>query len=98
MFLWVVICVFAAFGVLCALWACLGFLLPGQKGAVTVYCCHGQRVDALIRRQQWLRDMGLVSGRLIIVDCGITEQQRKLLAQKSWIGICQPDGLMQVIE
>ena len=98
MIFWIVISVFAAFGLLCTLWACFGFLLPGQNRAVTVYCCHGESVDALIRRQRWLRDMGLVSGKLIIVDCGITGQQRKMLMQKSWIEICQPEGLMQAIE
>ena len=32
--MWIVLVIFAAFGLLCALWVCLGFLLPGQKGVV----------------------------------------------------------------
>ena len=46
--MWIVLVIFAAFGLLCALWVCFGFLLPGQKGVVMVYRCRGESVDALV--------------------------------------------------
>ena len=95
---WIVITVLAAFGLLCALWACFGFLLPGQKGVTMVYYCRGERLDALIRRHRWLRDMGLLSCRLIIVDGGMTEQQRQLLANKQGVEICDRQSLLSRIE
>ena len=98
MIIWIGITVSAAFGLLCALWACLGFLLPGQKGTVMVYYCRGESLDALIRRHRWLRDMGLLSCRLIIVDGGMTEQQRQLLENKQGIEICDGQSLLGRIE
>ena len=98
MALWIGITVFAAFGLLCALWACLGFLLPGQKGAVMVYYCRGESVDALIRRHRWLRDMGFLSCRLMIVDGGMTEQQRQMLANQQGVEVCDSQSLLSRIE
>lgn len=98
MVMWIILSVFAAFGVLCALWACLGFLLPGQKGVAMVYYCRGESLDALIRRWRWLRDLGLVRCRLILVDGGLTEEQKQMLANRQGIEICDPAQLPERIE
>lgn len=84
----VILSVLAAFGVLCVLWAFLGWLLPGQRGVSMVYVCRGEEIEALLRRYRWLRDMGLVRGKLLIVDEGMTEQQHRLLEGKHAIEIC----------
>ena len=83
-----ILSILAVFGVLCVLWVFLGWLLPGQKGVSTVYVCRGEEIDALLRRHRWLRDMGIIRSRLIIVDEGMTEQQRRLLDGKHGIEIC----------
>ena len=67
--------VLAAFGALAVLWALLGFLLPGQRGPVTVYLCRG-REEAVVRHWAWLRDLGLLHGPLILVDCPSCERER----------------------
>ena len=88
-----ILSVLAACGVLSLLWAFLGFLLPGQKGFAMIYTCHGEPIDALLRRCRWLQDMGIVRGRLIIVDDGMTEMQKDLLAEKPNIEICTREQL-----
>ena len=86
--MWIVLVVLAAFGLLCALWACLGFLLPGQSGVVMVYRCRGESVDALVRRYRWMRDLGLIRCPLLIVDEGMSPQQRKFLENRPGIRVC----------
>lgn len=88
-----ILSVLAGFGVLCLLWTFLGFLLPGQKGLSMVYVCRGEPVDALLRRYRWLQDMGLIRGRLILVDAGIPEDQKKLLVERMNIEICTREQL-----
>ena len=88
-----ILSVLAAFGVLCVLWTFLGFLLPGQKGTFMVYPCRGENLDALIRRYRWLRDLGLIRCPLLLVDQGMTEQQREALEGKYGIEICRPEQL-----
>lgn len=61
----------AAFGALCAGWACFGGLLRGSTGGAVVCLCRGDGGELpLIRRYSWLRDMGLIRGPLLLVDCG----------------------------
>lgn len=86
--MWIVLVILAAFGLLCALWVCLGFLLPGQKGVVMVYRCRGESVDALVRRYRWLRDVGLIRCPLIIIDDGMSDKQRKLLENRPGVRVC----------
>ncbi len=91
----VILCVFAAFGVLCVLWVLLGCLLPRYCGTAMVCACHGEDPDGLIRRHRWLRDLGLIHCPLILVDCGMTEQQKHLLEGRHGIEICTPEELSQ---
>lgn len=55
----------AAFGALSAVWAILGFLLPGVRGCVLV--CMGVPDEGTRSRYRWLRGMGLLNCPLIAV-------------------------------
>ena len=88
-----ILSILAAFGVLSVLWVFLGWLLPGQKGVTAVYVCRGEEIEALLRRYRWLRDVGILRGRLVLVDEGMTEQQHRLLEGKHGIEICTREQL-----
>ena len=94
----VILSVLAAFGVICVLWAFLGWLIPEQRGMSMVYVCRGESIEALLRRYRWLRDMGLVRGKLLIVDEGMPEQQRRILEGKHGIEICTRAQLTDRVE
>ena len=80
---WIVLGVLAAFGALCALWALFGILLPRQCGAVTVCLCRGDGAEEhLIRRHRWLRDMGLIRDPLILLDGGLSEDEKRRLTRQ----------------
>ena len=55
----------AAFGVLCALWAMLGWLLPGAKGCILV--CYGVPDSEILTRSKWLKSLGLLDVPLLAV-------------------------------
>ena len=54
-----------AFGLLSALWAVLGWLLPGGKGCALV--CWGMPDEEILARAAWLRSLGLLECPLIVV-------------------------------
>ena len=58
----------SAYGALSALWAGLGWLLPGLKGCAVVYM--GRPNEGICRRYRWLRGLGLFSCPLIAVTEG----------------------------
>lgn len=94
----IVLTVLAAFGVLSILWALFGFLLPGQRGAVTVCIARGGgREDALLRRYRWLRDWGLVRCPLLLIDSGLTEEERVRLIRQG-AELCMPEELAARLE
>lgn len=95
---WIVLGVLAAFGALSVLWALFGFLLPGQRGAVTVCLCRGKGAEEqLIRRQRWLRDMGLIHCPLILLDGGLTEREKESLT-RGGLTVCDMAELSARIE
>ena len=57
--------VLAAFGLLCALWALFGWLLPGLKGGVLVIC--GTPEPETFARIKLLRGLGFLDCPLILV-------------------------------
>lgn len=98
MAIWIVLGVLAAFGALCALWALFGFLLPGQRGAVTVCLCRGDGTEeALIRRHRWLRDMGLTHSPLLLLDGGLTDEDKGRLTRQGLV-ICDMAELSARVE
>ena len=95
---WIVLGVLAAFGALSVLWALFGFLLPGQCGAVTVCLCRGDGAEEpLIRRHRWLRDMGLIREPLILLDGGLTEEEKRRLTRQGLM-ICDMAELSARLE
>ena len=72
----------AAFGGLCALWLLAGIRLPGGGEGVMVCCWRDSAAGRglVIRwRLQW--ELGLLRGRLAVVDRGLTEEDRRFLAR-----------------
>ena len=78
----------AAYGALSALWAALGWLLPGLRGCALVYA--GTPEEGICRRYRWLRGLGFFSCPLIAVTEGeATEEievcsREELLARLTW--------------
>lgn len=95
---WIVIGALAAFGGLCVLWVLFGFLLPGQRGAVTVcLCCGNGAEEALIRRYHWMRDVGLVHCPLVLLDGGLSEEYKAALTQRG-LTVCDMAELAARLE
>lgn len=68
MFWYVLIGFFAGVGVLFLAWLLFGCLLPvGGKCTLAVFCQPGKEL-AMVRRYRWLRDLGLLRGKLILLD------------------------------
>ena len=94
----IVLLVFGAFGLICAAWALFGFLLPGQRGATAVLLCRGDPAEeAVLRRYLWLYNTGLVRCPLLMVDCGLSKEQRLWLGQYP-ITVCTPEELQEQLE
>lgn len=90
----------AAFGLVCALWAGLGWLIPGAKGGVLVcLCASGENAEAFLCRCRWLRDLGLLRGPLLLVRQGITPvEEQRLLRRYPGIEFCSPEELSSRLE
>lgn len=90
--------VLGAFGLLCAVWALFGFLLPGQRGAAAVFLCRGEvGEEAVLRRYLWLYNTGLVRCPLLLVDCGLSQPDRTRL-ERYPITLCTPEELQDKLE
>lgn len=76
---YVIFGVFAAFGVLCALWVSFGGLLT-RVGTVAILC-DGSEV-ALVRRYYWLRELGLTKCRLVLLDSQLPQQRQQRIREK----------------
>ena len=71
----------AAFGLWCALWTVLGWMRPPKEPAMV---CIWNR----------LRSWNLVTGRLLVVDDGLTQQERMdILRHGREIEFCGPEAL-----
>lgn len=62
---YIVLGTLAAFGLLSALWAALGWLLPGGKGCALV--CVGIPDEEVLTRFEWLRSLGFLTVPLLVV-------------------------------
>ena len=72
----------AAFGTLCALWTVLGACLPGDRSGLMIYCWRSGaagRGFILRWRIQW--ELGLLRGKLAVIDLGLTEEDRLFLVR-----------------
>ena len=78
----VVLGALAAFGALCAAWLLLGPALPGDREGIMVYpwrSAAAGRGFVARWRLQW--ELGLLRGRLAVIDLGLTEEDRLFLAR-----------------
>ena len=100
MILWIILTVLAAFGLLCAAWALFGLLLRGQRGAAMICICRGAvEEEQTIRHCAWLRDVGLFRGPLLLVDAGMSPEERSRLLRCSRGGeICTTEELASRLE
>ena len=97
---WYVILAFlAAFGALCALWVLLGGWLTGCRGGEIILCCARGTEVAVLRRYRWLRGMGLVRSRLILLDNGLpTSLRQELECRNPEIEFLVPEQLAARME
>ena len=84
----VILGMLAAFGAVCALWAGLGWLLPGCRGCALV--CWGDPDEGMLARYRWLLGSGLLSCPLIVV-AGTGESENS-------VEICSGKDLLSRLE
>ena len=78
---YVIVGTLAAFGALCVLWVLFGFLLPGCGGGVIFCLSREENARHIFRRYRWLRDLGLVRSRLVILTDPETAAE---VIQREW--------------
>ena len=90
----------AAFGLICAFWAALGWLIPGTKGGAMVCLCHpGLAETCLIRRYGWLWDLGFLREPILLIDCGLSEDERNALSRLGrYVEFCSLEELSARLE
>lgn len=71
----------AAFGLLSVLWVLFGWLLPGSGEGWILFPGKPGKLH-FVTRYLWLKGLGLVSCPLILMDLGLTEQERQWLSSK----------------
>lgn len=89
-----------------ALWALFGLLLLPvfDKDMVTLLFSSGDggSLEAKIRGFGWLREEKEKGGRLVIVDCGLTQQGlylvQRLREKYTWLDYCPNQALPDYIE
>ena len=70
----------ASFGLVCMIWALVSLMIAKKQGGAVVYLCHGGLSELPgLRRWLWLRNWGLMTAPILLVDCGLTDQERKEL-------------------
>lgn len=90
----------AAFGCICGVWALLGWLLPGGKDCAAVCLCYpGLREMATVRRLLGLRDWGILKCPILLVDCGLSEEERQVFTRLScYLEFCEMGALAARLE
>lgn len=84
---------FTAAGIVLILWCLLGILLIPVFGDDMVTLCmaegDGEDLEQKVRGYGWLRDGRLTGGRLVILNCGLSETGLKrvncLCSQYDWV-------------
>lgn len=83
----------AAFGLWCALWTVFGGLCMKEPGMVCI-CRPGSALETVLRRWNCLRSWNLLSGRLLVMDFNLTEQEKTdILRLGIEIEFCRPEDL-----
>ena len=105
-FLEIVLSLLAVTGFLALGWLCFGRLLRpmGGKGAVTLLPARGEGEDLeqALTGLLWLRGSGLLEGRILIVDCGLTAEgqamAQALCRREPAVWTCEREELIRYIE
>lgn len=72
----------AAFGALCAAWLLTAVLIPGGADEWLVYCWRGSCAGrGFIARWRLQWELGLLRSRLVVIDLGMTEEDRAFLTR-----------------
>ena len=71
----------SAYGALSALWAGLGWLLPGMKGCAVVYI--GEPSEGIRRRYRWLRGLGLIDCPFLAVTGQMETEEMELCSREN---------------
>lgn len=93
-----------ALGLGLVLWLLVGRLFPVQRRAVAVMKASGTGGDLeqKVRGLLWLRQSGLWSCPLILLDCGLEEAglevARRLAGDHPWITLCSREELVIYLE
>ena len=81
----------AAFGLLSLVWAGLGWLLPGGKGAAVV--CWGEPDVGILSRVKWLQGLGLLHCPMLIIA-----ETDETCDPNNGIEYCSPENLLSRLE
>ena len=94
------VAVMAVFGFLCMLWALLGWRIPGSReGILVCFATPGFPEQGFLRRYLFLRDLGLLECPLVVIDRGLSEPERRKLAQtRCGIELCGLGELSERLE
>ena len=92
---YIVLGTLAAFGLVSALWVLYGFLLPPDRGSVLYAPARpGVAEDSFARRYLWLRELGLLREELVMVDFGLSDEERDWLMARG-VTVCTPEKLAE---
>lgn len=90
---YVLIGLFGAFGLFAALWILLGGWLTGCRGGTVVVHCQADCAETVMRRYRFLRQLGLVRSRLLLV----TDREQPM-QEDSDIEMISPEQYLRRLE
>ncbi len=101
----IILAFLAVIGLVSLGWLGFGCLLMPTGGTDTVCLLpgrgEGETLEQAVTGLVWLRGGGLFGGRLVIVDCGLTEQgraiARALARRESTVELCPVEELEEYI-
>lgn len=96
----IVLGLLAAWGLLYVIWFLFGWLVSEKLSATTVvFRRNDQFADGIILRWRWLRSMGLLCGKLIVVGQTISDTERKILRDHyPDVEFCSMEALPALLE
>ncbi len=102
----IILAFLAVIGLVSLGWLGFGCLLMPTGGTDTVCLLpgrgEGETLEQAVTGLVWLRGGGLFGGRLVIVDCGLTEQgraiARALAHRESTVELCPVEELEEYIQ
>ena len=79
----IILSIAAAWGILSAGWLSFGWLLEKDPGTLCLRLCPtGNAPEGIILRYRWLKALGILRGRLLIVESGLSDRQRQILESR----------------